>query len=137
MKYIVVDLNIPFGLKVYGWDLNRSAVFFSVMSKAQWPCQLSGPPLEKGHFIYSSVHVSSCLVGMWTHWQKSTMKFFHLGKRVDCLSYFMWPPKASELPVNFIASFYISYMNFINMTSLNSEVPVQSHSNCDKTSFNN
>ena len=65
MKYIVVDLNIPFGLKVYGWDLNRSAVFFSVMSKAQWPCQLSGPPLEKGHFIYSSVHVSSCLVGMW------------------------------------------------------------------------
>lgn len=35
MKYIVVDLNIPFGLKVYGWDLNRSAVFFSVMSKAQ------------------------------------------------------------------------------------------------------
>ena len=27
-------------------------------------------------------------------------------------------------------------MNFINMTSFNSEVPVQSHSNCDKTGFN-
>lgn len=91
MKYIVVDLNRPFGLKVHGWDLNRSAVFLSVMSKAQWPCHLFGPPLEKGHFIYSSVHVSSCPAGMWTHWQKSTMKFFHLGKRIDCLSYFMWP----------------------------------------------
>lgn len=35
MKYTIVDLNILVGSKVHGWDLNRRAVFLSVMSKAQ------------------------------------------------------------------------------------------------------